>query len=394
VATPVLYLLNSLGYGGTERQLTLTLRALDRDAFPPAVVSLFEGGPHADEIRRLGIPVTLVGAGRKAFRSAARTVARRVAEHGARIVHTALFESNVVGALATRRAGAIHVIHLVNQYRPALRAAEPESRPRLRVFGAAALERWTARRARTRFVAVAEVVADSAARYFGVSRDSIPVVRRGFRFEDLESAAARPLDRLPWSAWSSPRLLAVGKLYPQKGHRYLVRALPDLVEAFPKAQVVVVGEGPLRRELTEAAAGAGLEGHLRLVGSRNDVPSLMRASDAFVFPSLWEGAAGALLEAALLATPVVAADIGPVREILGSDVATLVPPKDPQELAKGLVRTLRDPAEARDRAVRAAARVRADHDIEANTRRLEQVYRRFVAGGAWGPAIGAGEMAS
>lgn len=374
---PILFVLNSLGHGGTERQLALTLRALDRDSFPPAVVTLFAGGPNLEPIRQLGIPVSVLGVPRRGILRAARAVEGAARAHGARIVHTALFESDVAGRLAARRMGALHVTHLVNEFESPVREGEPEDRSGWKVAATKAMARWSRRWARGRLIAVAEAVAASGARFYGVPPAAVPVVRRGWRWAELDGLAAAPPEDVPWSEWAEHRVLAVGRLSPQKGHRYLGRALPEVVAAFPKAQVAVVGEGPLAVEVQAIARSGGAEEHLRLAGPRGDVPALLRAADVFVFPSLWEGAAGALVEAAALGVPTVASDIPPHREILGR--AGLVAPRDPRALAAGLIGTLGDLEDARRRAAALAATVRAAHDIDANTRILEDVYRRFLS---------------
>jgi glycosyltransferase involved in cell wall biosynthesis len=380
VSDPVLYVLPSLGYGGTERQLVLTLQALDRDAFPPSVLALMKGGPYVEQIRALGIPVEVAGSSRRGHVASARAVAAAARAHGARIVHTSLFEANVAGRIAARRVGALAVTHLVNEYESPHRALEREARTPRKAAWVKRIERWTARFGRARFIAVADVVADSAARFFGVDRDSIPVVRRGFVFDELEVAAARPLEAPAWSSWADPRLLAVGRLTPQKGHRYLARALPNVVEALPSAQVVLVGDGPLRAELETSARSSNLADHLSVPGTRGDVPSLLREAEAFVFPSLWEGAAGALVEAVALGTPVVATDIPSTREILPDHSSTLVRPRDPEALGEAIVGLFRgDRAGARARAEIASRQVREAHDIRANTKLLEDVYLRFLA---------------
>ena len=140
-----------------------------------------------------------------------------------------------------------------------------------------------------------------------------------------------------------------------------------------------MGEGPLAGEVRELARSAGVEDHVRLVGPRGDVPALLRAADVFVFPSLWEGAAGALVEATTLGVPIVTTDIPPHREILDPRLSVLVAPRDPDALAHGLLRVLRDPRGARARAGEQGVKVRAGHDIVANTRLLEATYRRFLA---------------
>ncbi|HEX2030471.1 MAG TPA: glycosyltransferase [Actinomycetota bacterium] len=375
---PVLFVVNSLGHGGTERQLALTLGALDRAAFPPAVVTLFGGGPNLEPIRDLGIPVRVLGLPRRALGRAAAEVAAAGRAHGAAIIHTALVESHFAGRIAARRTGALAVSHMTNEFESPVRGAEPEPRTAWKAAAVKAAERWTRRWSRGRLIAVADAVADSGARFFGVPRSEIPVVRRGFRFDDLDRQAAAPPGDPPWSDWAEPRLLAVGRLSPQKGHRYLALALAQVVASFPKAQVAVAGEGPLAAELEAIARSAGVEEHLRLAGPRSDVPALLRAADAFVFPSLWEGAAGALVEAAALGAPIVASDIPPHREILDPDRAVLVAPRDAAALAEGVAGVLGDLGGARRRAAELAKEVRAAHDIEANTRLLEAAYRRFL----------------
>lgn len=356
----------------------LTLEALDRSRFTPVVMALFKGGPHERDLRDLGIEATVLGAPKRALLASATAVADAARRHDVRIIHSALFESNVASRLAARRVGALPVTHLVNELASPHRKGEPEERTRVNAWGADLIDRVTSRWSRSRFVAVADVVADSAARFYRVPRASIPVVRRGFDFRALDEGAARRVQESPWSEWADPRLLSIGRLNPQKGHRYLVRALPRIVERFPKAQVAIVGDGPLHGELLATARRVGVEDSLRLAGTRGDVAALLRQADAFVFPSLWEGAAGALVEAVLLGTPAVVSDIAPNREIVDRGHATFVRPKDPRALAEGVTAIIEDPEAARSRSARAAEVVRAAHDIAANTRALEGVYERFL----------------
>lgn len=374
--TPVLYVIDSLDVAGTERQLSLTLEHLNRDAFAPSVLGLFRRGPYADAIEALGIPVAIAGATPGAFRENARIVEEAAREHSAQIIHPMLFESHIAGQFAARRLGVLGVTHLVNEYGSPFRA-QVEALPRWKVAAAAQLERYAARRSRARFVAVANVVADSAAPFFHVSRSSIPVVRRGFLFDELERAAAGGLAAPAWSASAEPTLLAVGRLMSQKGQRYLVEAMPEVLAAFPNAQLLIAGEGPLRAELIASAAVGGISEHIVFPGVRHDVPALIDQADVFVFPSLWEGAAGALVEALGLGAVVVASDIPAHRELTqGSE---LVQPADAAALAGGIIEALRDLPARTNMAVAAAGAIRAAHDIVQNTRLLEATYTRFLA---------------
>jgi glycosyltransferase involved in cell wall biosynthesis len=298
----VLYVIDSLEVAGTERQLALTLEHLDRDAFSPSVLALFRRGPHADVIEALDVPVTVAGASSGHYLANTEEVLRAADGHRAKIVHAMLFESHIAGQRAAQKLRVLGVTHLVNEYGSDLRAAEGDGPSGLKAFGARTLERRAGRRGGARFIAVAGVVADSGARFFGVPRSEIPIVRRGFVYETLEAASERGVTAHAWSESAHPKLLAVGRLTAQKGHRYLVAALARIVNGHPKAQVLVAGDGPLREELLSIAAAQGVQDHLVLAGVRTDVPALMRSADLFVFPSLWEGAAGALVNAIAAAT--------------------------------------------------------------------------------------------
>jgi glycosyltransferase involved in cell wall biosynthesis len=106
-------------------------------------------------------------------------------------------------------------------------------------------------------------------------------------------------------------------------------------------------EGAETAHLRMLAKRPPLEGAVRFLGFRDDLPDLLSASDLFVFPSLWEGLGGAVIEAMALGIPIVATDLEPVREVVEDGrCATLVPPRSPQSLASAMVSLLED----RDRA--------------------------------------------
>jgi glycosyltransferase involved in cell wall biosynthesis len=252
------------------------------------------------------------------------------------------------------------------------------------------VERWSARVSHAEIVAVGEAVADSAARYLGLPPERFTVIRRGWDFRALDEASGRPLEAPAWPERASPRLLTVGRLQPQKGQKHLLHALPRLHRRYPRAHLAIAGRGPLLDELTLLAEGLGVRGSVSFLGTRRDVPTLLAEADVFAFPSLWEGAAGALVEAVALGVPVVASDVPSLREIAdlsgpdGAGAVRLVDPKDPDTLAGAIAALAVDPLSAREAARRAAPGVRAAHDIDGNTRALEAFYGRVLRGPAGG----------
>jgi glycosyltransferase involved in cell wall biosynthesis len=154
-----------------------------------------------------------------------------------------------------------------------------------------------------------------------------------------------------------PVVGAVSRLHRQKGIIHLLRAAPDILRRRPEARIVIVGGGPLERDMRRFAASAGLDRHVLILGERPDARDLLSLFDVFVLPSLWEGLPLVLIEAASLGKPIVASAIDGVREVLrDGETGLLVPPAKPAELAAAVVRLLED----RDLAARLGAAARLE----------------------------------
>lgn len=142
---------------------------------------------------------------------------------------------------------------------------------------------------------------------------------------------------------------AIGRLAPQKGFLYLIRAFRILFDRFPSAHLVIAGSGPMKDDLEREVREKGLEGRVHFPGFRDDVPLLLAAFDVYAQPSLWEGHSISLIEALAAGKAIVATDIDGNREAIDSgETGLLVPPADPEALARGLELLLSGPAFARE----------------------------------------------
>ncbi|OJW20662.1 MAG: hypothetical protein BGO49_03525 [Planctomycetales bacterium 71-10] len=190
----------------------------------------------------------------------------------------------------------------------------------------------------------------------------------------------RPWQRRP--GWQdAPRATFVGRLAPEKDLATLVHAWPIVRETFPRARLVLVGEGPERPALARLAADLGLGGDaFAMPGATQDVEAELRASDLFVLPSTEEGMSIALLEAMAVGLPAVASAIpGNRRMVVDFKHGRLAPPRDPSALA----RTIVDQWSTFDRAFHmsraARGRVEQMFSIRAVARRHLQLFRELIA---------------
>jgi glycosyltransferase involved in cell wall biosynthesis len=163
----------------------------------------------------------------------------------------------------------------------------------------------------------------------------------------------------------------VARLVAQKDQRTLVEAAPAILEPFPEARFVVVGDGPLRADLERRAAGLPFE----FTGGRGDVPDLLAGFDVFAFPSLYEGLCLAVIEAQAAGVPVVATPVGGIREtVVDGETGLLVPPQDARALAAAVCRLLEDRELVARLAAEAKRRARERFSVERMVERTLELY--------------------
>ena len=154
-------------------------------------------------------------------------------------------------------------------------------------------------------------------------------------------------------------------------------------ERLPHALLMIAGrEGNATGALRTRVQELGLDQTVLFLGVRSDVPELLCAADVFVFPSRWEGLPGGVLEAMALEAPIVASDIGPVRETTGGEeAALLVPPEASARLAESILAVLGDPGAAAERAYHARVRFLEHFTIDRIADATVRFYERALGRG-------------
>ena len=377
----VLQLINSLAPSGAERSLAALARHLVKEGIDVHVAYLIERGGMRADLERSGIPVHSLADGPATRRAwAARTMAL-VAELQPAIVHTTLFEADLAGRRAAARLGVPCVSSLVNTaYGRTESNREGVSRVRLRAAQAA--DAWTARRV-TRFHAVTQHVATVMGRRLLVPARKIEVIPRGRDSDQLgrrsaeRRAAVRDRLGVPDDV---PMILAIGRQEPQKGFDVLLNSLTTVRSYRPDTRVLIAGrEGRASALLNELVRVHSLTDIVTFLGRRDDIADLLSAADVFALPSLWEGAAGTVLEAMALECPIVASRLPTLLETIDESTAELVASRDPDQLARSLVAVLADPSSAATRVRVARRRFEQDFTIEVSARRTADLYSRVAA---------------
>ncbi|WP_354639016.1 glycosyltransferase family 4 protein [Kitasatospora camelliae] len=375
----MLYVIDSVDrVGGAEQGLVSMAPQLVRAGVRLDVAYLRESpGGFQPELTAAGAGVFRVGGGGRAGSLAA--LRRLIRERRPELVHTTLYESDVLGRSAALSAGVPVVSSLVNSaYGPEhlhARGLNP-----WKVRAAQAVDAATAQGTR-RFHALTDHVAGAMSRRLRVARERIDVVPRGRDPELLGSvtaerrAAVRSALDLPEDV---PVVLAAARQQYQKGLDVLLEAWPDVRQYAPEAVLLLAGSEGGESERLRALAGRG-GGGVRFLGPRGDVYDLMAAADAFAVPSRWEGLGSAAMEAMGVGVPLVCSDVPALRETVGSeDYALLVPPERPEELAKALITLLDDPSGSAVRVKAARARFLTSFTLQQVSARMVGFYERAL----------------
>lgn len=177
-------------------------------------------------------------------------------------------------------------------------------------------------------------------------------------------------------------LLVIGRLSREKAQADLLQAFGLLHRESPelKAKLLIIGDGPERPALETAAGSMGLSQLVVFAGQLSDVNPYYRAADVMALPSHSEGSPYVLLEAMAARLPVVATAVGGVPEMVtDGETALLVPPREPQAMARALHRVLREDELAQRLAGAAFKLVTTRFSPETYLQRLTDIYRQTIA---------------
>jgi glycosyltransferase involved in cell wall biosynthesis len=368
----IVYLLSSLGVGGAEKQ---ALAIADRMAKRGHTVALLVLMPRLQAEWPTAVPTLHLDA-RKAPWSVLKSFKHGrtfLSEFRPDLVHSHGFHANIFARLLRLAAPPFVVLSTVHN------VYEGGWHRMLAYRLTDALSRWT--------VAVSHAAADRFTRLGAVPRRKCSVILNGIDVHDFapdgESGARVRAEIGVSDAIEEAEFvwLAVGRLVPNKDYPNLLSAFAEVRSGRSDARLWIAGDAGVGQiaALQQLLSEFELGDSVRWLGLRRDMPAVLAAADAFVSGSAWEGMPLAVGEAMAMAKPVVATDVGGVRELVG-DAGVIVPAKDSAALAKAMLNTMKQGREALAVSGQAARRRIADHfSMDATTDTWEELYRKLLA---------------
>jgi glycosyltransferase involved in cell wall biosynthesis/O-antigen/teichoic acid export membrane protein len=325
--------LTSLGMGGVERVRLALARDFVARGFSVDIVVMDATGPLLSHIPE-GARLVPLGIGR--FRRAIGALTRYLKERDPRSLLVAMWPltSTAVFARAFARSQTRLVISDHADWRYWAEASSPYRRALLRIFS-----RLTYRRADA-VIAVSGGVADGIAKIANVHRSDVHVIGNPLVLETPPAGSPGPV----WPPGDGPKLISVARLTAEKDHATLLRAVADLRKDIP-VRVAILGEGPLRPDLTELVRQLDLQDAVTMPGIDPYPRPWLETADVYVLSSPAEGFSNAIVEALACGLPVVSTDSpsGPREILMSGRYGRLTPVGDPGALADAIRETLSGP---------------------------------------------------
>ena len=373
----VLHVITGLGQGGAESVL-FRLATYPGADVEHVVVSLTDEGIYGERLRAAGVAVHVLGMKRGRVSLGGFLALRAlVAAERPDAVQTWMYHADLIGGLAARLAGVRAIAWGIRNSGEHL---ERSSRSARMVLRACALLSGRIPKA---IVCAAQKSAERHADK-GYDRARMVVIANGYDLSRYApNAEARSRVRAQWGVPQDvPAIGCVARWDPLKDHANLLRAIAALVRDGRDAglRCVLIGRGmdTENAELGALVDRLGLRDRLVLAGPSDDVPAAMNGLDLHVLSSCAEGFPNVVAEAMACGVYCVVTDVGDAAYIVG-DAGVVVPPEQPEALARGIETALREvAARGRERAGEAGrARVLENFDIARMVQSYTAVWRRI-----------------
>jgi glycosyltransferase involved in cell wall biosynthesis len=359
----IAYIVTSLGIGGAERQVAALSERMHARGHAAIILVLTPSVPEQwtalVEVVHLNLRKTPLSVA-KGFARAVRVLR----EFRPDILHCHNFHGNLFGRLlrvALPGVGVISTIHNIYE----------GGRLRMAAY-------WVSDSMTRCTVAVCKAAAEKMVRLGAVPRRKCIAIPNGINANEFSpDAKRRECTRRQMMAKDGFVWLATGRIVPAKNYENLLRAFAWVRQTKQNAELWIAGEGEGEYAERIHALGVelGMNGSIRWLGLRRDLARFLDAADGFVLSSAWEGMPLALGEAMAMEKPVVATDVGGVRELVG-DRGTIVAAGNSAALAQGMLEVMHGTIVGRKEFGHAARRRIAEgFSVDANADSWEALYR-------------------
>ncbi|OGX18826.1 MAG: hypothetical protein A3K83_01510 [Omnitrophica WOR_2 bacterium RBG_13_44_8b] len=359
----ILYLANHLNTGGITSYVYALASGMRQSGHRVYLASA--GGEHLGKFQQQGIIFIPVPMKTKAEISpkimiSMLKLSKIISKNDIELVHSNSRTTQVLGCLLSRLKGVRHVWTCHGFFKNRiLRKIFP-------CWGQAV-------------IAISEPVKEHLVRDFKLDGKKIFTIPNGIDAHNQLAPGSKPQIEIKkeLGLHDGPVVGIVARLSDVKGHAYLIQAMSNVLKKFPRAQLVIVGEGRMKKELEELSRDLGVEKCIHFIPKVCDTREVLSVMDVFVMPSLAEGLGLALMEAMASGLACIGSDVGGIKSLIQHRFnGLLVSPKDHKQLQDAIEELLGDAEKREFYGSNAKNYIIQNFNQEKMIRQTEEVYAR------------------
>lgn len=230
-------------------------------------------------------------------------------------------------------------------------------------------------------IAISDAVYAHLINDFKLRKENIELIYNGLEIKKniQQSQAEKEAFKTKFGLNSKPIVGCVARLSEVKGHKFLIQAFKIVLTEFPSLQLLLVGEGKIKRELSALAKDLAIEKNVIFIPNVVDTSLVLSIMEIFVMPSLQEGLGLAIMEAMAQALPIVATNVGGIRDLIkDNQTGILVSPRDSQGLAYAIITLLKDKPKAQALGKAAQDFIQREFSLEKMVDKTEALYNLLL----------------
>lgn len=365
----ILHIQKVAGIAGSENHLLTLLPQLPQYGYQPTMLVLADSedrpASFIEQMRDRGVQTDLISMGGDVDPLLVVQLLRYLNRKPFDLIHTHLFHADLYGTLAGQLAGFRQIISTKHGFNPW----------RTRTLYAF-LDRLAAKY-QQQLIVISQAIGEWLVEVERLPANKMQVVHYAIDMDKFRPSTTQELLNIP-----KPIIGTVTRLLHQKGVHVLLAAFAKCLETYPKASLVIVGDGPVRRQLEEQSRTLSIAAQTHFLGyvAHPTLGDILEAFDIFAFPTFGEGFGLALLEAMTSGKPVVASKVMAIPEIvIDGETGLLVPPDDSDALARALLKLMSDPRKCQQFGTAGRQRVEAEFTLDRMVQKTIEVYEKLVS---------------
>ncbi len=361
---PILHVISKLPIGGVEKQLFNLLKNYDRTKLTPYICCLTDIGVIGEMIQQTGVEVIPLNALSHTFNmKTVNHIRKIIREKNIKILRSHQYHSNLYGRFAARLENVPCIV-------PSIHNLYTRDKKIHRRIINNILSNYS-----HKIITVSSAVKQDVIKYDHINEEKIQVIYNGVNLAEYQPESNTNLRKELKIPDDAIIIGNIARLSLQKGQKYIIEAIPEVIKQYKNCVFMFVGDGELREELVNHCKTLNVSDNVIFTGFQIDVKKFLNIIDIFLFPSLWEGLGNSLLEAMAMEKPIIGTDIGPIQEIVTHKKnGFLIKTENHQDISGAILYFLKNPDFMTEISKNARKTVEENFDIKITAQRYMNLF--------------------